>query len=75
MRSVACLNSQTVTTFSAAGTNYGTTTTGRHADEKAVGTFTANDGRLIGAFHGQTLRYRYEVNAQLDMVSLLFVKR
>ena len=72
--SAACSDSQTMPPFGATSTNHGATTTGRHTDKKAVGAFTANNGRLVGAFHGQTLRYRYEVNAQLDMDSLLFVK-
>jgi hypothetical protein len=64
-----------VAAFGTASANNGAAATSRHADEEAVGTFTADYGRLVGAFHDQTLRCRYEVNAQLDMDSLLFVKR
>jgi hypothetical protein len=41
-----------VTALGTTGANYGATTTGLHADEKTVGALAANDGRLIGAFHG-----------------------
>jgi hypothetical protein len=45
-------NGQAVTTFGATGPDYGTTATGRHANEEAVRALAANNRRLIGTFHG-----------------------
>jgi len=44
-----------MTALGATSTNYGTTTAGCHANEKAVGALAANDRRLVSAFHDKTL--------------------
>jgi len=44
-------NGQTMATFGTTSTNYSTTATGSHTNEKAVGTLAANNRRLISAFH------------------------
>lgn len=44
-------NGETMATLGATGANNRATTTGLHADEKAVGTLAANNGGLISTFH------------------------
>jgi hypothetical protein len=44
-----------MTTFGTTSANHGTTATGSHTDEEAMGTLATNNRRLIGAFHVKTL--------------------
>ena len=44
-------DSQAFTAFGTTGIDHGTTTTGFHADQKAMSTRAACFGRLVGAFH------------------------
>jgi hypothetical protein len=46
-------HTQAMTALGATSADHGTTTTGAHTDEEAVGTLAANDGRLVSAFHGK----------------------
>jgi hypothetical protein len=43
---------QTLATLGATGVDHSATTTGLHANEKAVGTGAFDLGRLVSAFHG-----------------------
>ena len=45
------LDSQTLTAFGAACVDHGATTTGLHANQKAMGTGAADFGGLVSAFH------------------------
>jgi hypothetical protein len=40
-----------MTALGAASADDGTTATGAHANEEAVGALAANDGRLVSPFH------------------------
>lgn len=45
------LDSQALAALGTTSTNDGTAATGFHADQEAMGSFAANHGRLICAFH------------------------
>jgi len=47
------LDGQTLTAFGAASVNHSATTTGFHADAKAVRAFAACYGWLVGTFHDE----------------------
>lgn len=57
-KSTRDLNSQTLTTFGATGSNNRATTAGFHANQKAVSTFTTGCRRLIRAFHDLEFLFR-----------------
>jgi hypothetical protein len=45
------LDSQAFAALGATSTNYGTAATGFHANQEAMGSFAANHGGLVCAFH------------------------
>jgi hypothetical protein len=49
------LDSQALAPFGAASVDHSTATAALHANEKTVGTGATRLGRLVGAFHGNTL--------------------
>ena len=49
------LDRQALAALGTARVDHGATTTGLHADQKAVGTSAANFGRLVSAFHFESL--------------------
>jgi hypothetical protein len=49
------LDSQTFAALGAACVDHSTAATGLHADQEAMGTRTANFGRLVSAFHFEIL--------------------
>ena len=54
----ACSDSQTLAAFGATCVDHGTATAGLHADQKTVGTGAAGFGRLVSAFHDNSLALR-----------------
>ena len=45
------LDGETLAALGAARSDHSAPTLGLHADQEAVGAFTAHDGRLVSAFH------------------------